>query len=130
MIPVNDETKVLPGDFYEFLQLCTPAGNISINSNGFLKFLQLNINGINGKDNYLKSETYKQIFSTYPFYSMGWYDEPEENLRYSHRGSNVMFSSVAGISPENKLGIVIIINSNNGSGITQTLKLLLKYYAK
>ena len=90
----------------------------------------MNINGINGEINYLKSETYKQIFSTYPFYSMGWYEEPKEILRYSHRGSNMMFNSFAGISPGNKLGIVIMINSNNGSGITQTLKLLLKNYAK
>ena len=130
LIPVNDETKILPGDFYEFLQLCTPAGNISINANGFLKFLQLNINGINGEDNYLKSETYKQIFSTYTFYSMGWYEEPEEILRYSHRGSNMMFNSFAGISPEDKLGVVIMINSYNDEGITEVLNLLKKYYAK
>ena len=130
LISVNDKTKVLPGDFYEFLQLCTPAGDISINTKGFIKFLQLNINGINGKDNYLKSETYKQIFSTYPIYSIGWYIVPEENFRYSHRGSNMMFNSFAGISPEKKLGVVIMINSNNDSGITQTLNLLLKNYAK
>jgi len=130
LISVNDKTKVLPGDFYEFLQLCTPAGDISINTKGFIKFLQLNINGINGKDNYLKSETYKQIFTTYPFYSMGWYVVPEENFRYSHRGSNVMFNSFAGISPEKKLGVVIMINSNNDNGITQTLNLLLNNYSK
>jgi len=127
--PVQDELKQLYG-LFEFLQLCTPAGNLSINVNDFLKFLQLNINGICGDNNYLKSETYKQIFTTYPFYSMGWYDEPEENLRYSHRGSNMMFNSFAGISPKNKLGVVIMINAYNDECITQTLKLLLKNYAK
>jgi D-alanyl-D-alanine carboxypeptidase len=130
LIPVQDEQGLLPSDFYEFLQLCAPAGNISISANDFLKFLQLNINGINGENNYLKTKTYKQIFSTYPYYSMGWGNDPEENLRHAHRGSNMMFNSFAGISPENKLGIVIMINTRNDYAITQTLNLLLKNYKK
>lgn len=128
-IPVQDELKQLYG-FFEFLQLSTPAGNLSLNVNDFLRFLQLNISGINGENNYLKSETYKQIFSTYPFYSMGWWIEPEETLRYSHRGSNMMFNSFAGISPKGKLGIVIMINAHNDAGITEILNLLKKYYVK
>lgn len=128
-IPLQDELRPLDG-FFEFLQLGTPAGNLSLNVNDFLKFLQLNINGLNGENNYLKSETYTQIFTTYPFYSMGWWIQPEENLRYSHRGSNMMFNSFAGISPENKLGVVVMINSPNDYAITQTLNLLLKNYAK
>jgi CubicO group peptidase (beta-lactamase class C family) len=130
LIPVQDEQGLLPVDFYEFLQLCTPSGNISLTVNDFLKFLQLNINGINGKNYYLKSETYQQIFSAYPFYTMGWFNVPQENLRYSHRGSNMMFNSFAGMSPENKLGIVIMINTRNDYAITQTLNLLLKNYVK
>lgn len=127
--PVQGELEEL-NDFFEFLLLCTPSGNISITINSFLKFLQLNIDGKSGKDNYLKYETYKKIFSAYPFYSMGWYNEPEEILKFSHRGSNMMFTSFAGISSENKLGIVIMINSYNEEGITKTLKLLLNNYAK
>lgn len=90
----------------------------------------MNINGLNGENNYLKSETYTQIFTTYPFYSMGWQIEPEEKLRYSHRGSNMMFHSFAGISPEKKLGVVVMINSCNDEVITKTLNLLWKNYAK
>jgi D-alanyl-D-alanine carboxypeptidase len=127
-IPLQDELRPLDG-FFEFLQLCTPAGNLSLNVKDFLKFLQLNINGLNGENNYLKSETYTQIFTTFPFYSMGWCDEPEENLRYSHRGSNMMFNSFAGISPKNKIGVVVMINSCNDEVITKTLNLL-KNYAK
>ena len=61
---------------------------------------------------------------------MGWYEEPEEILRYSHRGSNMMFNSFAGISPKEKLGIVIMINAHNDAGITEILNLLKKNYAK
>jgi len=127
--PVQGELNQLNG-FFEFLLLCTPAGNISINVDDFLKFLQLNINGINGENNYLKSETYKQIFSTYPFYSMGWGIEPEENLRYSHRGSNMMFNSFAGISPAKKLGVVIMMNVYNNEVLTEIIRRLLKEYAE
>lgn len=130
LIPVHDGQRELPADFYEFLQLCTPAGNISISVNDFLKFLQLNISGINGENNYLKAESYKQIFNTYPFYSMGWFNEPKDKLRYSHRGSSILFNSFAGISPENKLGIVIMINTYNDTAITEVFNLLWKNYAK
>ena len=129
-IPVQDEQRQMPGVFYEYLQLCTPSGNISINVNDFLKFLQLNINGINGENNYLKSETYRQIFTTYPSYSMGWWIEPEESLIYSHRGSNSMFNSFAGISPEKKIGIVVMMNACNDEVVTKTLNLLKNNYIK
>jgi len=56
--------------------------------------------------------------------------ELEENLRYIHRRSNMMFHSFAGISPEKKLGIVIMMNSHNDYAITQTINLLLKNYSK
>ena len=128
-LPVQDDLRQLDG-FFEFFQLCTPAGNISIKVDDFLKFLQLNIRGINGESNYLKAETYKQIFSTYPIYSMGWWIEPNEILKYSHRGSNMMFNSFAGISPEEKLGVVIMINAYNDEGITEVLNLLKKNYTK
>ena len=110
--------------------MCTPGGNISINVNDFLKFLQLNINGIHGEDNYLSSEAYKQIFSSYPHYSIGWWNQPEDNYRYSHRGSNLMFSSFAGISPEHNLGVVVMINSDDHYVLTQTLNVLFNSYAK
>lgn len=128
-IPVQGELSQL-NILFEFLLLCTPAGNISINVNDFLKFLQLNINGINGENNYLKSESYRHIFSTYPNYSMGWGVESNENLIYSHRGSNMMFNSFAGISPAEKLGVVIMINAYNNSGLTEILQLLQKYYSR
>lgn len=128
-IPVQGELSQL-NTLFEFLLLCTPAGNISISVNGFLKFLQLNIDGINGADNYLESKTYKQIFSSYQNYSMGWGIEPAENLCYSHRGSNMMFNSFAGISPDKKLGIVIMMNAYNNDVLTEILQLLDKYYIK
>ena len=127
--PLQDKLRPLDG-YFEFVQLCTPAGNLSLTVNDFLKFLQLNINGLNGENNYLKSETYTQIFTTYPFYSMGWWVEPEEDLRYSHRGSNMMFNSFAGISPKNKLGVVVMINSQNDEVITKILNLLKNYSKK
>lgn len=127
--PVQDELRQLDW-FFEFLQLCTPAGKISIKVEDFLKFLQLNIRGINGENNYLKQETYKQMFSSYQSYSIGWWIEPEEWLIYTHRGSTMMFSSFAGISPVEKLGVVIMMNADNPNCITDVIRLLRKNYAK
>ena len=33
--PINDEQREIPDGFYEFMQLCRPSGNISMNVHDF-----------------------------------------------------------------------------------------------
>jgi D-alanyl-D-alanine carboxypeptidase len=127
-ITIEEMKTELAGISYEYLQLCRPSGNISMSVESILKFLQMNINGLNGENNYLKPETYKQIFSTYPTYTIGWWDEPEEKLIYSHRGGTILFSSFAGISSEKKCGIVVFANADKHEAITKILNVLKKNY--
>ena len=110
--------------------LCTPAGNVSITIKNFIKFLQLNINGITGANNYLKFLEHINKYSIHILF-IQWAGTMNLKLtsKYSHRGSNMMFNSFAGISPEEKLGIVVMINDNE-EGVTKTLRLLLNNYAK
>jgi CubicO group peptidase (beta-lactamase class C family) len=115
---------------FEFLLLGNPAGNISINVNDFLKFLQLNIEGINGFDNYLKSKTYKQIYFSYPDYSIGWGVMSSGKAIYYHEGSNMMFNSCAKISPNDNLGIVVMMNAYNHNAIIEILNLLETSFTK
>lgn len=116
--------------FNQYISLCNPSGNLSISLSGFLEFLRLNIEGINGTDNYLESETYKNIFNSYSDYSCGWMNETFFIPCFHHRGSAGTFNSIAFIVPEKKVGIVIMINTHDGIGINEIAKLLIKTFAK
>jgi CubicO group peptidase (beta-lactamase class C family) len=129
LIPIPDVLKKYHY-FNQYVLLCSPSGNLSITLQGFLKFLELNIEGLNGKDNYLKSKTYKELFYSYPDYSCGWMHENYYVPCFHHKGSARTFNSIAIIVPEKKLGIVIMINSYDGTVINEIAKLLINKFAK
>lgn len=81
--------------------------------------------GLNGKDNYLKSETYEHIFKTYPDYSLGWAARLYDQTCFHHRGSAGTFNSIALIFPEYNMGIVVMINTYSRNGIDDIIQLLL-----
>jgi D-alanyl-D-alanine carboxypeptidase len=115
--------------FNQFMLLCRPSGHLSITLPGFLEYLRLNINGLDGQGNYLKPETYKELFYTYPDYSCGWMHEKYFIPCFHHKGSAGTFNSIAIIVPEKKIGIVIMINVANGDAINELAELLIKKYA-
>ena len=130
LIPISGELKMVHHN-HQYILLTAPCGDLCITLKGFLKFLQLNMDGMNGKSNYLKSETYRQLLIAYPVYSMGWWIESDDiYLRYGHRGSNGTFYSFAGFSPEHKVGIVVMVNTYKEEGITDIINLLLKNYTQ
>jgi len=49
---------------------------------------------------------------------------------YHHKGSAGTFNSIAIIVPEKNLGIVVMINSYDGSAINELAKLLINKFAK
>ena len=116
--------------FNQYVLLCTPAGNTSIGISGFLKFLQMNIDGLNGKDNYLNHETYRNIFYSYPDYSNGWAHEKYVVPCFHHKGSAGTFNSIAVIVPEKNLGIAVMINSFDGDAINEITKMLITRFYK
>ena len=126
LVPISDQLRM----YHSFNQsnlLTTPSGNISIKTEKFLDYLRLHLNGIKGEDNYLKSETYKHILTTYSKYSHGWWvDNINGVTEYAHRGSNGTFYSFAGFFPQRNTGIVVMINTYNESGLTNIIQLISK----
>ena len=114
--------------FNQYVLLCSPAGNTSISVDGFLKYLKFNIDGLNGKDNYLKAKTYKVLFNAYPDYSCGWVNEKYVVRCFHHKGSAGTFNSIAVIVPEKKLGIAVLINTFDGEGINEIAKVLINRF--
>lgn len=127
LIPIPDILKKYHY-FNQYVLLCSPAGNTSINVAGFLRFLQLQIDGLNGKDNYLKAETYRHIIASYPDYSLGWAAELFGHTYYHHRGSAGTFNSIAIIVPGQNMGIVVMINTYDGEGMNEIAQLLIKKF--
>lgn len=127
LIPIPDALKFYHY-FNQYVLLCSPSGNISLSVSGFLKFLKLNIDGLNGKGNYLKSETFRKIFFGCPDYSCGWAHENYVVPCFHHKGSAGTFNSIAIIIPEKKLGIVVMINTFDGEPINEIAKILISRY--
>ncbi|MBN1184539.1 MAG: serine hydrolase [Bacteroidales bacterium] len=115
--------------FNQYLLLNGPSENLSISLPDFLEFLRLNVQGLNGKNNYLKAETYQQLFSSYPDYSYGWKHADYFIPCYYHKGSARTFDSVAIIVPEKQLGIVIMMNVAIDDAIDEIAELIINEYA-
>ena len=122
LIPISDQLRMYHS-FNQFGLLTTPSGNISIKTEKFLEYLSIHLKGLQGEDNYLKSETYLHILTTFPKYSNGWWvDKINGKIEYAHRGSNGTFYSFAGIFPERNLGIVVLINTYSENGLTEIIR--------
>ncbi|MEN8193090.1 MAG: serine hydrolase domain-containing protein [Bacteroidota bacterium] len=101
--------------FKDFQYYCRPAGDLCVSITDYLKFIQLNLAGLNGQNNYLKSETYDFIFNGKKDYSMGWGNWILNGKHhYGHSGSLVTFYTYTEIIKESKVAIVIMMNAGNG----------------
>ena len=124
LVPISDQLRM----YHSFNQsnlLTTPSGNISIKTENFLEYLRLHLDGVKGRDNYLKSETYKHMLTAYSQYSHGWWvDIIDDDTEYTHRGSNGTFYSFAGFFPQINTGVVVMINTYNESGLTDIIQLI------
>ena len=134
----SNKLEVLNGDRFtdwgeDFLFYNIPSGHHSVTVLDYLKYLQLNLNGLTGHDNYLKSQTYDFIFNGAKEYSMGWgNDIVNGNHYYSHSGSVGNFEARAIIIKEAKIVIFIMLNAGNGEtigGMHQIIKYLENKYA-
>lgn len=126
LVPISDQLRL----FHSYNQsniLTTPSGNISIKTEKLLQYLQFYLDGVNGKNNYLKSETYKHILTTYPKYSHGWWiDNNNGIIIYGHRGSNGTFWSFAGFFPQTNTGLVVMTNTYKEPGLTDIIQLIME----
>jgi len=133
----SNKLEVLNGDRFtdwgeDFLFYNIPSGHHSISVLDYLKYLQTNLKGLIGQDNYLKSTTYDLIFNGAKEYSMGWgNDIVNGNHYYSHSGSAGNYYANAIIIKESRIVISIMANAGNGEtkwGLLQIIKYLEKKY--
>ena len=134
----SNKLEVLNGDRFtdwgeDFLHYLIPSGHHSVTIFDYLKFLQLNLKGISGQNNYLQTSTYNFIFNGAIEYSMGWgNDIVNGKSYYSHSGSAGNYYANAIIIKESGIVLSIMANAGNGEtkwGLLQIIKYLEKKYA-
>ncbi len=111
----NDSLKPVSSDWDYHLDYTEPAGDLNITLGGYVKFIQLNLQGLEGKNNYLKSETYKFIHSGIKNYSLGWFNVYENGKELSvHSGTGAFtYFTLVHIDRIKNIAYIIFTNSFN-----------------
>lgn len=108
------------------LSMAEPAGDISMNIENYAKFIQLNIQGLAGKDNFLQSKTYQFIHTNKNDYAIGWGNYTKNNEEISeHAGSDGTFFSYAQIDRKKFIGYVVLVNIGSATaqnGVYEMIK--------
>jgi len=108
------------------LKWIEPGGDLSMKIEDYAKFIQLNLQGLKGKGNELKAETYQFLNFGLPNYSIGWANyELKGNKFAEHAGSDGTFFSYTLIDTEFKKAYIILVNSgtlNAQEGVFKLIK--------
>ncbi|MCP4439513.1 MAG: beta-lactamase family protein [Aureispira sp.] len=134
--PLDTILRPLDGNWtYRMEKYIAPAGDISISIGDFAKFVQAHLQGVQGKDNHLKAETYKYMHYDRNNYGMGWIRMKKDDVNISlHDGSAGTFYSHTSIYKEKDLALIIFVNASNvnATKAVYTLKrrLMELYHAK
>lgn len=96
------------------LNYTEPAGDLNIKLKDYIKFIQLNILGLQGQDNYLKARTYAFIHKGVENYSLGWYNIYENGNELStHSGTAGTYYTLVHIDRIKNIAYIIFTNSFN-----------------
>ncbi|MCO4292255.1 beta-lactamase family protein [Solitalea sp. MAHUQ-68] len=111
-------------DFH--LDYTEPAGDLNIQLKNYIKFIQLNLQGLNGQNNYLKAETYQFILKGIKNYALGWYNIYEGNKEFSTHGGTVgTYYTLVQIDRIKEKAYIIFTNSFN-QDTQQGVKVLMR----
>ena len=100
------------------LDYTEPDGDINIRLRDYIKFIQLNLQGLSGKNNYLKANTYNFIHRGVEHYAMGWYNIYENHKEFStHAGTAFTYYTLVHIDRIKKIAYIIFTNAFNGDTV-------------
>ncbi|MGV3697974.1 serine hydrolase domain-containing protein [Flavobacterium sp.] len=129
----NENLRPIPSTWDYHLDYTEPAGDLNIKLKDYAKFIQLNLQGLDGLDNYLKSETYKLIHKGVENYALGWfniYENGKELSVHSGTGAFTYFTIVHIDRLKSKAYIIFTnsFNSNTQQGVRMLMKKLKENY--
>jgi len=129
----NDQLTPVPSTNDYHLDYTEPAGDLNIKLKDYIKFIQLNLQGLEGKDNYLKAETYTFIHKGEKNYAIGWfnmYENGKELSVHSGTGAFTYFTIVHIDRLKNKAYIIFTnsFNANTQQGVRLLMRKLKENY--
>ncbi|MEN0051749.1 MAG: serine hydrolase domain-containing protein, partial [Bacteroidota bacterium] len=104
-----------PDDDYN-IDYLEPGGDVHISLPNYCKYIQLNMQGLQGQDNYLSSSTYDLLLNDHKdtTYAYGWANFIQDDHHYSwHAGSAGTFLTQAFIDKTQSVAYVIMMNTNS-----------------
>ncbi|MEL7119607.1 MAG: serine hydrolase domain-containing protein [Bacteroidota bacterium] len=117
-------TALPPDHFYQLRPYAAPFGDIAMNIIDYSKFIQLNLQGLNETDNFLKAENYKKLHFGFDNYSYGWGNTVINGKKVSsHDGSAGTYYCHTILIPEAKLAVIIMANSASQAHVTAIYQL-------
>ncbi|MDF7819155.1 serine hydrolase [Runella sp. MFBS21] len=128
----NEKLTPIPSTVDYHLDFTEPAGDLNIKLKDYIKFVQLNLEGLKSHNNYLKSETYYFIHKGIKNYSMGWYNIYENGKELStHSGTAGTYYTLVHIDRLNHKAYIIFTNSfspNTQQGVRLLMRRLKANY--
>ncbi len=110
----NNKLIPVPSNTTYQLDFTEPAGDINITLKDYVKFIQLNLKGLKGNNNYLSAKTYQFIHKGIDNYSLGWYNIYENSKELStHSGTAGTYYSLVHIDRIKGKAYIIFTNSFN-----------------
>lgn len=108
----NGKLQPIPSIFDYHLDYTEPAGDINMRLTDYIKFIQLNLQGLSGQNNYLAPATYQFIHKGIKNYSLGWYNIYENGHELStHSGTVGTYYTIAHIDRLKNKAYLIFTNS-------------------
>ena len=95
------------------LNWLSSAGNINVSLSDYVKFIQIQLNGLQGNLDIFSKEEFENMHYGLPRFSYGWnwLIDAESNLKYSyHRGNPGTFLSEVTIFPSRDLAFIFFLN--------------------
>ena len=123
----NGKLTPVPSTVDNHLDYTEPAGDINIKLKDYIKFIQLNLQGLKGENNYLRADTYKFIHKGIENYSMGWFNIYENGKEFSvHSGTGAFtYFTIVQIDRLKNRAYIIFTNSFNDD-TQQGVRLLMR----
>lgn len=111
----NGILKPVPSTVDYHLDYTEPAGDLNITLTDYIKFIQLNLKGLKGENNYLKATTYNFIHNGTANYALGWFNIYENGKALSvHAGTGAFtYFTLVHIDREKNTAYLIFTNAYN-----------------
>ncbi len=122
----NEKLSPVPSATDYNLDYTEPAGDLNIKLKDYIRFIQLNLQGLQGQDNYLKANTYSFIHKGVENYSLGWFNIYENGKELStHSGTAGTYYTLVHIDRLTYKAYIIFTNSFNND-TQQGVRLLMR----